>query len=236
VGEGGAPVEHSVISVVIPAYNEEKNIGEVLSKTISVMESLGNPYEIIVVNDGSTDRTLEIAHAYKVTVLTNGRNRGKGYALRRGFRYAKGSIIVTIDADGAHDPKDIPRMINPVFNGVDIVSGSRFLGSRKDFTSSLNRLGNFIINSIIMMLTGKHITDSQTGFRVIKREILEKLYLESVGYEIEAELTVKTLKNGFVFREKPITCNKRMHHSSKLRVLYDGIKILKAILKAKFHP
>ena len=133
-------MKHSVISVVIPAYNEEKNIGEVLSKTISVMESLGSSYEIIVVDDGSIDRTLEIASTYKVTVLSNGRNKGKGYALRKGFQHARGDVIVTIDSDGAHDPKDIPEMLKPIFNGADVVSGSRFLGVNKDFTSSLNQL------------------------------------------------------------------------------------------------
>jgi len=228
-------VKHSVISVVIPAYNEEKTIGEVLSKTISVMESLGRPYEIIVVDDGSTDRTLEVASTYKVTVLSNGRNKGKGYALRKGFQHARGDVIVTIDSDGAHDPKDIPEMLKLIFNGADVVSGSRFLGASKDFTSSLNRLGNFLINSIIMVLTGKRITDSQTGFRAIKKEILEKLCLESIGYEIETELTVKTLKNGFIFQEKPIACKKRRYYNSKLRVLYDGIKILKTILKSNFN-
>nr|MDO8046132.1 glycosyltransferase family 2 protein [Candidatus Baldrarchaeota archaeon] len=228
-------MKHSVISVVIPAYNEEKTIGEVLSKTISVMESLGRPYEIIVVDDGSTDRTLEVASTYKVTVLSNGRNKGKGYALRKGFQHARGDVIVTIDSDGAHDPKDIPEMLKLIFNGADVVSGSRFLGASKDFTSSLNRLGNFLINSIIMVLTGKRITDSQTGFRAIKKEILEKLCLESIGYEIETELTVKTLKNGFIFQEKPIACKKRRYYNSKLRVLYDGIKILKTILKSNFN-
>lgn len=228
-------MEQLVVSVVIPAYNEEKNIGDVLFKTISVMESLGIPYEVIVVDDGSVDRTREIASRYKVTVLSNGRNQGKGYAIRKGLKCARGDIIVTIDSDGAHDPKDIPEILKPVLNGVDVVSGSRFLGSKKDFTQSLNRLGNFLINSIIMVLTRKRITDSQTGFRAIKREVLKKLRLESAGYEIETELTVKTLKNGFIFEEKPITCNKRQYHSSKLRILHDGIKILKTILKANYQ-
>ena len=228
-------MEQLVVSVVIPAYNEEKNIGDVLFKTISVMESLGIPYEVIVVDDGSVDRTREIASRYKVTVLSNGRNQGKGYAIRKGLKYARGDIIVTIDSDGAHDPKDIPEILKPVLNGVDVVSGSRFLGSKKDFTPSLNRLGNLLINSIIMVLTRKRITDSQTGFRAIKREVLKKLRLESAGYEIETELTVKTLKNGFIFEEKPITCNKRRYHSSKLRILHDGIKILKTILKANYQ-
>jgi len=143
-------VEHSVISVVIPAYNEERTIGEVLSKTIQVMENFGNPYEIIVVDDGSTDKTREAASSYKVTVLTNGINKGKGYALRKGFRHARGQIIVTLDADGSHDPKEIPKLIEPLHNGADIAAGSRFLGNGKNSTTKLNKLGNKIINAIIM--------------------------------------------------------------------------------------
>ena len=224
---------NSVISVVIPAYNEEKTIGNVISETILVMESLKLPYEIIVVDDGSTDDTGQIATRYKATVLSNGKNRGKGYALRKGFKYAQGDIIVTVDADGAHRPKEIPDLIHPLFNGVDIVAGTRFLGNgRKNSTSRLNRLGNFIFNVTVTILTGKHVTDSQTGFRAFKKEFLQKISLESCSYEIEAEMTVKGLKNGFVFKEIPISCKKRKYNISKLKILADGTKILKTILKS----
>lgn len=223
----------SVVSVVIPAYNEEKTIGNVISDIISVMDSFGMPYEIIVVDDGSIDRTREIAGRYKATVLFNGKNRGKGYALRKGFQYAQGDIIVTVDADGAHSPKEIPDLIYPLFNGVDIVAGSRFLGNgRKGSTSMLNRLGNFLFNITIMILTRKRVTDSQTGFRAFQKEVFQKINLESFGYEIEAELTVKGLKNGFVFEEKPITCERRRYSISKLKILSDGTKILQTILRA----
>jgi glycosyltransferase involved in cell wall biosynthesis len=227
-------MQQSVISVVIPAYSEEKTIGDVISNTILTMDSLGMPYEIIVVDDGSTDKTRQIASRYKATVLSNGKNQGKGYALRRGFRYARGDIIVTIDADGAHNPKEITDLIHPLFNGVDIVAGSRFLGRGGDSTSRLNRLGNFMFNATIMILTGKGLTDSQTGFRALKKEVLQRLNLESVGYEIETEITVKGLKNGFVFQEKPISCEKRKYHISKLNVLSDGVRILRTILGANF--
>ncbi|MHA1834062.1 MAG: glycosyltransferase family 2 protein [Candidatus Baldrarchaeia archaeon] len=222
-----------VISVVIPAYNEEKTIEEVLSKTISVMESMGKPYEIIVVDDGSTDNTRQIVSKYKVTVLSNGANKGKGYALRKGFKYARGQIIVTLDSDGSHDPKEIPKLIDPLYNGVDIAVGSRFLGNGENSTTKLNRIGNKIINTIIMTLTRKYITDSQTGFRAFKREVIEKLHLSADGYEIETELTVKGLKNGFKYQEIPIDCRKRTHDYSKLRILQDGLKIVKTILEAK---
>lgn len=220
--------------MIIPAYNEENTIGDTISNTISAMESMENPYEIIVVDDGSTDNTRRIATGYKVTVLFNGGNRGKGYALKKGFQHAQGDIIVTIDADGAHKPKEIPDLIHPLFNGVDIVTGSRFLGNQMNSTSKLNRIGNILINTLIMTLTGKLITDSQTGFRAFKKEVLQKTNIKSLGYEVETEITVKSLKNGFTYQEKPISCTKRKYNMSKLKVLPDGIKILTTIFKAKF--
>jgi len=228
-------MSQSVISVVIPAYNEEKTIEKVITNTFLTMENLRMPYEIIIVDDGSTDNTKRIATRHKATVLSNGRNRGKGYALRKGFRHTQGDIVVTVDSDGAHKPKEIPDLINPLFNGVDIVAGSRFLGRRgKNSTSRLNRLGNLIFNTVIMILTGKRITDSQTGFRAFKKEVLQKIDLESLGYEIETEITVKGLKNGFVYQEKPVTCERRQYSISRLKILSDGIKILKTIFTAKF--
>jgi len=220
-----------VVSVVIPAYNEEKTIGNVIEETIQTMDTLGMPYEIIVVDDGSTDRTKQIASRYKATVLSNGKNRGKGYALRKGFQHAQGDIIITIDADGSHNPKEVSELMKPLFNGTDIVAGSRFLGRKNDHTSKLHILGNHLINLTIMILTGRKITDSQTGLRAFKKEFLQKNCLESLGYEIETEITVKGLKNGFTYQEVPIICKSRTYGVSKLRILSDGVKILKTILK-----
>lgn len=225
-------MHRSVISVVIPAFNEEKTVGDVISQTISTMEILAAPYEIIVVDDGSTDDTREIASRYKAIVLANGKNRGKGHAMRKGFQHAQGDIIVTIDADGAHKPKEIPDLIRPLFNGVDIAAGSRFLGHGKDSITRLNRVGNFMFNTVIMILTGKRVTDSQSGFRALKREVLRTFNLESLGYDIETEITVKGLKNGFVYQERPISCEKRRYNFSKIKIFSDGIKIFKAILRA----
>jgi len=224
-------MQNTVVSVIIPAYNEERTIGSVIEETIQIMDAIGLPYEIIVVDDGSSDRTKEIANRYKAAVLSNGKNQGKGYALRKGFQHAQGDIIVTIDADGAHNPKEIPSLINPLFNGADIVAGSRFLGLRNEHTSKLHILGNHLINATIMVLTRRKITDSQTGLRAFKKEFLQKVCLESHGYEIETEITVKGLKNGFAFQEVPISCERRKYDVSKLKIASDGVKILTTILK-----
>lgn len=234
--EKAVSMHSSIISVVIPAFNEQDTIGKTIGDTILTMDSLKLPYEIIVVDDGSTDKTRRIASEYKATVLSNGENRGKGYALRKGFQHARGDIVVTIDADGAHEPKEIADLIQPLFNGVDVVSGSRYLGGRMNTTTRLHRLGNVMFNLAIMSLTGKRITDSQSGFRAFKREVLQKINLQSLGYDIEVEMTIKSLKNGFVFQEKPIYCVKRKYSNSKLRTFHDGIKIFRTLAKANFSP
>jgi glycosyltransferase involved in cell wall biosynthesis len=227
-------MRRSAVTVIIPAYNEEKTIGNVLFETTLIMNGLGIPYEIILVDDGSTDKTGQIASNYKVTVLLNKKNYGKGYSLRKALQHASGDIIVTIDSDGEHKPKEIPDLIEPLFNGTDIVAGSRFIGNQRRATTRINLLGNFLFNATIMTLTGKFVTDSQTGFRAIKKHVLETLNLESDGYEIEAEITVKGLRNGFVFEEKPITVERRKYNISKLKLLSDGTRILRTILKASF--
>jgi len=227
-------MHRSAVTVVIPAYNEEETIGNVIFDTTSIMDGMGVPYEIIVVDDGSTDKTGQIASTHKAIVLSNKTNHGKGYALRRALQHATGDIVVTIDSDGEHKPKEIPDLIEPLFNGTDIVAGSRFLGSQRRATTHLNLIGNFLFNAAIMTLTGKVVTDSQTGFRAVKRNVLDQLNLESDGYEIEAEITVKGLRNGFSFKETPITVERRKYNVSKLKLLSDGARIMKTILKAKF--
>ena len=224
-----------LVSVVIPAFNEEKNIAGVVAETEATLKTLNIPYEIIIVDDGSKDNTRLNASKNGSKLISYRVNRGKGYALRKGFFNAKGQILVTIDSDGDHKPDEIPKLIKPLLTGADIVIGSRFLGNHaREITSRLNLLGNRLFNLLIMILTKRRITDSQTGFRAYKREALKEIVLYSDGYEIESELTVKSLKNGFKVQEEPITCDKRKCGQSKLRPFSDGLTILKTIIKSNF--
>ena len=223
-----------LISVVIPAFNEQANIAEVLAQTESTLDSLNLPYEVIVVNDGSNDNTKRYASNNGAKLISYNVNRGKGYAMRVGFAQAKGKILVTIDADGSFKPNEIPRMIKPLLNGIDVVVGSRFLAQNGEVTSKLHRFGNSLFNTLIMILTQKRITDSQTGFRAFTRKVLKELKLFSEGFEIETELTIKMLQNGFKIQEEPISCSKRRHGRSKLNTFSDGFSILKTIIKANF--
>jgi len=223
----------SVVSVVIPAYNEEDNIGDVLLKTNVTMESIGLPYEVIVVDDGSIDETRFRAMQHNVTVLSNETNRGKGYTLKKGLQSANGNILVTMDADGSHQPEDIPKLLYPLLNGADAVFGSRFIGQHEqNSTKKLHIFGNNMFNFLIAVITGKRVTDSQTGFRAFKRKILDDIGISSNGYEVETELTMKSLRNGHIVQEEAITFKRRKSGASHLHPLFDGIKIFKTIIKS----
>ena len=141
---------------------------------------------------------------------------------------------MTMDADGSHHPHEIARIIQPLLHGIDVVIGSRFLKNNGKITSKLHMLGNHTFNTLILLITRKKVTDSQTGFRAFRSEVVKELQLFSEGYEIDTELTVKTLKNGFKVKEEPITCTKRGHGQSKINALADGFSILRTILKANF--
>jgi len=228
-------LDTSFVSLIIPAYNEGDTVGSVIRDAGEIMDDYGLPYEIIVVNDGSTDDTELVAlSTRKARVLSHKPNRGKGYCLRRALKYARGDIIVTLDSDGEHKPKEIPDLLNSLFHGNDIVSGSRFLSNRPDVTTKINQVGNILFNTAIMTLTGRNITDSQTGFRAMRREALEKLGLQSDGYEIETEITMKSLRNDFRFIEVPITVQRRQYSISKLKILADGRRILATIIRSSF--
>lgn len=222
-----------VVSVVIPAYNEEENVGEVLSRTRKAVKSSSLPFEVILIDDGSTDRTRDVAQGHNVIILRNRKNQGKGAALRKGFERARGDIIVTLDADGSHDPEDIQKLVLPVMNGSSVAVGSRFatVDGRRS-TKNLHLLGNRLLNFSILLLTGKRITDSQSGFRAMKRSVVKEIKTTSAGYEMEAEFLVKALRNGHVVSEVPINATGRITGRSHVKPLTDGLKIMKMVIRS----
>jgi len=230
-------MEEPLVSVVIPAFNEEDNVSSVLHATHKVLKRMGLSYEIVVVNDGSTDRTAEVAGECGVVLVNNGRNMGKGDSLKAGFLRAKGRFIVTMDADGSHQPDDIPNVLYPVLNGnsLEATIGSRFTDDiGRNSTTRLHLVGNKIINALILFLVGRCVSDSQSGFRAFRREDLPRLALHSSGYEIESEMTIRMLKNGFRVKDVPIRCRQRKTGSTNINSFSDGFKIFKAIVKATF--
>jgi glycosyltransferase involved in cell wall biosynthesis len=217
----------SSISVIIPALNEEKTIGMVIERTKRALKPYKMPSEIIIVDDGSADETHVIASKLKVKVLRNKTRQGKGSSLRRGFNEAQGDIIVTLDADGAHQPEEIPLLLTPILEkNFDLVIGSR----QPLNTSLVNKVGNKIFGIIITFLYGKRFIDTQCGFRSFKTTILKEIQLLSTKFDIESEFLIKSVKHGYNIYEQQITCKSRIHGDSRLRSISDGLKILLRIL------
>lgn len=221
-----------LISILIPAHNEERTLESVLDRTESVIKSLGAPYEIIIIDDGSTDQTRDIISKRNIVFLRNHKNCGKGHALRTGFKYCKGNIIVTMDADGSHQAEELPRLIQPIIKEeCSVVIGSRFKGYiEQGAMKKTNFIGNMFFNFLMFLFTGKLLTDTQSGFRAFQRNVLFSLNLSSDGYDIETEMTAQLLKNRFHVKEVPIYCTKPQRKSG-LEVFADGLKILKTIFR-----
>lgn len=222
-----------LVSIIIPAYNEEKNLENVLIELKKLREQVQMDYEIIVVNDGSTDKTEAVASQNGANVLSNKTNQGKGISLKRGFECAKGEIIVTMDGDGSHDPKDIPKLVWPVQNGTDIAVGSRFnTREGRQTTTRINLIGNYIFNLAILLLTRSVVTDSQSGFRAYKPHVLKEVKINSKGFDVETELTLKPVLMGYSLKEVPVLVRKRASGVSRVNPIKDGIKIMKQIVQS----
>jgi len=219
------------LSVVIPAYNEEHNIGKVLD---SVKQMITADDEIIVVDDGSTDKTAEVAEEKNVRVIRHIVNEGKGSCVKEGIAAATGDIIVLIDGDGQDDPAEIPRLVLPIYWGADFVIGSRWLGEfHEGAISRLNFFVTVLITEVINLLFNSHITDSQAGFRCLRRDKLKGFELRSKEYEIETEMVIKAIKHKLKIVEVPVKRFKRPQGESKLRRLRQGVRILRLIIRER---
>lgn len=222
-----------LISVVIPVFNEEPTVGNIIERTRKALKKAGLAYEILVVDDCSTDNSLGISLKSKVRVLSLKRHMGKGYALRMGFKKAKGDIIVTIDSDGSHNPEELPKLLEPILKDeADFVIGSRFLNKENIFQKRANKVGAQLLNFIAKILTKQDTSDSQSGYRAFRASLFKKINLKSNGYEIESEMLVKAAKKGFRTKEIPVKFEQRTYGKSNLDPLRDGAKIFAATLAA----
>ena len=222
-----------LVSIIIPVYNEELTVGNVIERVKTIMQQTGLKYEVIVVDDYSADKSFMVANKYGVRVYRLKMHLGKGYGLRAGFAKAEGDVIVTIDSDGSHRPEELPRVLTPILqNQADLVIGSRYLNQKDVAARKLNAFGVQIFNFLIQMLTGVAVTDSQSGYRAMKRAVLKNQQLKSGGYEIESEMLVKTAKEDFRVVEVPISFEQRTYGRSGVDPVNDGFKILLSILIA----
>jgi glycosyltransferase involved in cell wall biosynthesis len=222
-----------LLSVVIPIFNEEPTIVDVIGRLRATMQKIGFEHEIIVVDDCSEDRSLEISKSQSVKVYSLKKHMGKGYAFRVGFAKAKGEIIATIDSDGSHRPEELPLLLTSILQDqADFVIGSRFLHEKPASARKLNAIGVRLFNVLIKIFTRTKVSDSQSGYRAMKSEILKNLGLRSDEYEIESEMLVKTAQRGFRIKEVPISFEQRTYGTSRLDPVVDGFKILLSIVSA----
>jgi glycosyltransferase involved in cell wall biosynthesis len=218
--------------IALPLYNEEKNIGAVMAKL-----QYGNSehyYDILVVNDGSTDLGPEIAKLMGATVIDHDKNLGYGAALHTIFKYAKDSEyteLVTLDSDGQHDPLDIPQLLKPIKSGeLDICIGSRFMFGQKSKTSALYNAGIGAITSSVSALVGDVTTDAQSGFRGYNRKAINLMSsLTDTGMGASVEILVKADKAGLKFGDVPIVV--KSSEKSRTDTVKQGVDVISSLVE-----
>ena len=226
-----------LISIVIPVYNEDATIRNILEKVQAV--SIPFEKEIIVVDDCSTDGTRKILEdinrskngEYKIIYYD--RNQGKGAALKAGFAAAKGDIVIIQDADLEYDPSEYPKLIQPISDGkADVVYGSRFKGEGPHRVLFFwHYVGNLILTMMSNMFTNMNLTDIETGYKVFKREILSKIDLKESGFGFEPEFTAKVARLGCRVYEVGISYSGRTYLEGKKIKWKDGIWAMWCIIK-----
>ncbi len=224
------------ISILIPVYNEEKTIKEILNRVLKVTQNWQT--EIIVINDGSTDKTLKKLKGFsdKIILINLEKNRGKGFALREGFKKAGGKIIIIQDADLEYNPKDYQKLLTPILEGkTKIVYGSRSLIPENKPSSKLFFFGGKLLTIFFNFLFKTNLTDITTGYKVFKKEVLEKISLKEDGFSFCEEFTAKVRKKGFPILEVPISYYGRSFSEGKKIKWIDGIKAFLTILKYYFY-
>ena len=211
-----------MLSVIIPVYNEEKNILNLLNK---IKASLTLDDEIIVIEDGSLDGTLDIIKDFKCRIIEHSKNLGKGRSLIDGINAAQGEVIIFIDGDGQDDPSEIPKLIDGINKGYDFVIGSRFVPDGNETIkkrydqkalSPVNYVGNKILTLLINKFFSLNIYDSQAGFKCFRAEKIRSLGLISQKYEIETEIIIKSKKNKLKILEVPVYRYERENGVSNL--------------------
>lgn len=225
------------LSVVIPAYNEENGIADIVQRVLAVQEDLSkvgvDQLELLVVDDGSKDQTAQITRdiagrSEVVRLITYPKNRGYGAALKTGFSQARGDLIGFLDADGTYPPEYFPQLCELAINGSDLVIGSRMVGAESQMPVT-RRVGNFFFARLVSLLGRQHITDSASGMRVFRREVLEQIYPLPDGLNLTPVMSTKALHEDIKMSEIPIPYSERVGRS-KLSVVRDGSLFLQSIV------
>jgi len=224
------------LSVVIPVFNERPTVAEIIRRVQAV--DVGIDKEIIVVDDGSTDGTREILRGLVfpgLKVILHEKNRGKGGALRTGFAEARGEIVLVQDADLEYDPREYPQLLEPILDGrADVVYGSRFLGGPHRVLYFWHYVGNRFLTTFSNMLANLNMTDMETCYKVIRREVLGKIDLRSSRFGFEPEITMKLARLGSRFYEVPISYSGRDYSEGKKIGLKDGLAAIFHLIRFRF--
>jgi glycosyltransferase involved in cell wall biosynthesis len=233
-----------LVSLVIPVYNEIPTLAEILRRCIAV----DFPKEIVLVDDCSRDGSREFLEQLQreglemlggkpqnrnaLRILFQPRNQGKGAALRRGFSEATGDIVIVQDADLEYDPRDIPKVIQPILDGdADVVFGSRFTGTPRRVLYYWHTVMNHLLTTLSNMATDLNLTDMETCYKAFRIEVLRSLRVEEDRFGIEPELTAKVAHGGWRVFEVPISYHGRTYEEGKKIGWKDGVRALYAIGK-----
>ncbi len=217
-----APRNIMKLVAIIPAYNEETTIARVIDQTRSFVD------DVIVVNDGSSDRTEEIASLHGARVVSHVINRGLGAAIGTGFAAAQklgADAVITLDADGQHDPEEIPKFIKAIEEGADAVIGSRMLTGFEGMPW-YRRVAQVIGNIATLVLFGAWVTDSQSGYRAFSRHALKKIDIRTNRMEVSSELIAEIHRNKLALKEVPIRAIYTDYSLSKGQNFFVGMKTL----------
>jgi glycosyltransferase involved in cell wall biosynthesis len=215
------------ITVILPAFNEEVSIGSM------VLHARQHADHVVVIDDGSKDRTSEFARLAGAEVIRHPKNLGKGVALKTGFQHAGKNgckVVITMDSDGQHDPEDIAKLVAPILRGeADIVNGSRYMKGTDKNTPFYRRVGQYILDIITNANVGIHFTDTQSGFRAFGRHTITHFNFKSKGLAIESEMLMDAVNAGFGIKEVDISVRYDVDCSSEHPVKH-GLKVMANII------
>lgn len=223
----------TTLSVVVPVYNEEDGIEEIANRVLAVGSALKkvgvDTVELLVVDDGSKDRTVDVAENIPgVRLIRHSSNKGYGAALKTGFSKASGELIGFLDADGTYPPEYFPQLCQSALDGSDLVIGSRMSGTDSKMPLT-RRIGNFFFAGLLSILGRQKVTDSASGMRVFKREILGQIYPLPDGLNLTPVMSTRALHEGIKIVEVPIPYSERVGRS-KLSVIRDGQLFLQSMV------
>lgn len=229
----------ALLSVIIPVYNEQNTLDELVQRVLAVHLPGGLERELLLIDDGSTDASWSrieaiagqpVGPGVRVRPLRQPANRGKGAAIRRGFAEAAGDILLIQDADLEYNPADYPRLLEPILAGrADVVYGSRFASRGND--SAVHYLGNRVLTTLSNLVTGLRLTDMETCYKVLTRRVAATIRIRSDRFEVEPELTARIAAGRWRLVEVPISYSARGYGEGKKITWRDGLSAIASILR-----